>query len=184
MSRKTLAIALFASLALNLFLVGAVAGGLVVGHRVRGGEHSTGMRAPPPVWRAGEVLSEDQAQAYRRALRDQSVEVREAMRAARTARMDTWRSIGKEPFDPARKLHAKVKKAAMARGLMVYPMGGTIDGVRGDHVLLAPPFIVTADQIDGPDRTERGAGRRARSDEGPATDQRAARSATWRRISS
>jgi adenosylmethionine-8-amino-7-oxononanoate aminotransferase len=53
----------------------------------------------------------------------------------------------KEPFDPARKLHAKVKKAAMARGLMVYPMGGTIDGQRGDHVLLAPPFIVTEEQI-------------------------------------
>jgi len=53
----------------------------------------------------------------------------------------------REPFDPARKLHAKVKKAAMAHGLMVYPMGGTIDGQRGDHVLLAPPFIVTADQI-------------------------------------
>jgi len=35
----------------------------------------------------------------------------------------------------------------MARGLMVYPMGGTIDGQRGDHVLLAPPFIVTADQV-------------------------------------
>ena len=53
----------------------------------------------------------------------------------------------KTPFDPARKLHAKVKKAAMARGLMVYPMGGTIDGQRGDHVLLAPPFIITSDQI-------------------------------------
>ena len=54
----------------------------------------------------------------------------------------------KTPFDPALKLHAKVKKAAMARGLMVYPMGGTIDGQRGDHVLLAPPFIVNAAQID------------------------------------
>src|SRR5262249_4117481 len=53
----------------------------------------------------------------------------------------------KAPFDPAKKLHAKVKKAAMARGLMVYPMGGTIDGTLGDHVLLAPPFIVTSDQI-------------------------------------
>src|SRR5882672_43417 len=56
--------------------------------------------------------------------------------------------LTKAPFDPARKLHAKVKKAAMTRGLMVYPMGGTIDGQKGDHVLLAPPFIVTADQID------------------------------------
>lgn len=53
----------------------------------------------------------------------------------------------KAPFDPALKLHARVKKAAMARGLMVYPMGGTIDGASGDHVMLAPPFIVTPDQI-------------------------------------
>ncbi|HTR83581.1 MAG TPA: aspartate aminotransferase family protein [Reyranella sp.] len=56
--------------------------------------------------------------------------------------------MSKTPFDPALKLNAKVKKAAMARGLMVYPMGGTIDGQRGDHVLLAPPFIVNANQID------------------------------------
>lgn len=54
----------------------------------------------------------------------------------------------KAPFDPARKLHARIKAAAMARGLMVYPMGGTVDGVRGDHVLLAPPFIVTSADID------------------------------------
>jgi len=54
----------------------------------------------------------------------------------------------KAPFDPKIKLHARIKHAAMARGLMVYPMGGTIDGVRGDHVLLAPPFIVDAAAID------------------------------------
>ncbi|MFU8898032.1 MAG: aspartate aminotransferase family protein [Roseinatronobacter sp.] len=53
----------------------------------------------------------------------------------------------KAPFDPSRKLHARIKAEAMARGLMVYPMGGTIDGVRGDHVLLAPPFIVTAADV-------------------------------------
>ena len=55
---------------------------------------------------------------------------------------------GKEPFDPKLKLNARVKREAMARGLMVYPMGGTIDGERGDHVLIAPPFIVTNDDID------------------------------------
>ncbi len=55
---------------------------------------------------------------------------------------------GKEPFDPALRLHARIKKAAMARGLICYPMGGTIDGRRGDHLLLAPPFIVSQDQID------------------------------------
>ena len=48
----------------------------------------------------------------------------------------------KAPFDPARKLNALVKKEAMARGMMCYPMGGTIDGRQGDHVLLAPPFII------------------------------------------
>jgi adenosylmethionine-8-amino-7-oxononanoate aminotransferase len=52
------------------------------------------------------------------------------------------------PFDPALRLHARIKAAAMAEGLMVYPMGGTIDGQRGDHVLLAPPFIATDDDLD------------------------------------
>ena len=53
----------------------------------------------------------------------------------------------KAPFDPTLKLHARVKKEAMARGLCCYPMGGTIDGRQGDHVLIAPPFIVSTDQI-------------------------------------
>lgn len=54
----------------------------------------------------------------------------------------------REPFDPALKLNARIKQEAMQRGLMVYPMGGTVDGQRGDHVLLAPPFIVDAATID------------------------------------
>ncbi|MEZ5674991.1 hypothetical protein SAMN06265173_10235 [Thalassovita litoralis] len=54
----------------------------------------------------------------------------------------------KAPFDPSRKIHAKIKAEAFAAGLICYPMGGTIDGQRGDHVLLAPPFIITDDQID------------------------------------
>jgi adenosylmethionine-8-amino-7-oxononanoate aminotransferase len=49
----------------------------------------------------------------------------------------------KATFDPAKKLHAKVKARAFANGLLCYPMGGTIDGLHGDHVLLAPPFIVS-----------------------------------------
>jgi len=48
----------------------------------------------------------------------------------------------KAPFDPGRKLHAAIKKAAMVEGLMCYPMGGTVDGEAGDHILLAPPFII------------------------------------------
>jgi adenosylmethionine-8-amino-7-oxononanoate aminotransferase len=54
----------------------------------------------------------------------------------------------KTPFDPDSRLHAAVRREAMARGLMVYPMGGTIDGRLGDHVLLAPPFIVTDSELD------------------------------------
>ncbi|WP_105010024.1 aspartate aminotransferase family protein [Rhizobium leguminosarum] len=54
----------------------------------------------------------------------------------------------KEPFDPTRTIHFKIKKEAMQRGLMCYPMGGTIDGVHGDHVLLAPPYIIQPEQID------------------------------------
>lgn len=54
----------------------------------------------------------------------------------------------KAPFDPELALHATVKREAMARGLMCYPMGGTIDGRRGDHILIAPPFIIEAGHVD------------------------------------
>lgn len=54
----------------------------------------------------------------------------------------------KATFDPAFKLHAKVKAQAMAHGLLCYPMGGTIDGLHGDHVLLAPPFISSEAELD------------------------------------
>jgi len=53
----------------------------------------------------------------------------------------------KEPFDPALKLHEAIKKQAMERGLICYPGQGTADGTRGAHVLLAPPFIVTGEQV-------------------------------------
>jgi len=54
----------------------------------------------------------------------------------------------KAPFDPVAKLHARIKSQAMDNGLLVYPMGGTIDGRSGDHVLLAPPFIVTESDLE------------------------------------
>lgn len=54
----------------------------------------------------------------------------------------------KAPFDPSRRLHAKVKTAAMEEGLLCYPMGGTKDGRAGDHILLAPPFIISDVEID------------------------------------
>ena len=48
----------------------------------------------------------------------------------------------KSTFDPALKVHARIKREAFARGLICYPMGGTVDGKHGDHVLLAPPYII------------------------------------------
>jgi adenosylmethionine-8-amino-7-oxononanoate aminotransferase len=54
----------------------------------------------------------------------------------------------KKPFDPNLRLYAQVKQHAMTRGLMVYPMGGAFDGSAGDHVLLAPPFIVDEPLVD------------------------------------
>ena len=53
----------------------------------------------------------------------------------------------KEPLDPAARTHVQLKKQAMSHGLLMYPMGGTVDGVKGDHVLLAPPFICTPNDI-------------------------------------
>jgi adenosylmethionine-8-amino-7-oxononanoate aminotransferase len=52
------------------------------------------------------------------------------------------------PFDPALKLHQRIKTAAFADGLGCYPAGGTMDGRHGDHVLLAPPYIATPEEID------------------------------------
>jgi hypothetical protein len=53
----------------------------------------------------------------------------------------------KAPFDPGRKLHLAVKQEALERGLICYPMGGTVDGHLGDHVLLAPPFIIDGNHV-------------------------------------
>lgn len=54
----------------------------------------------------------------------------------------------KAPFDASLRLHARLKKAALGQGLICYPTGGTADGMHGDHVLLAPPFIIGTSQID------------------------------------
>jgi len=54
----------------------------------------------------------------------------------------------KQPLDPSRRTHSRVKSEAMQCGLLVYPMGGTVDGRQGDHILIAPPFISTAADID------------------------------------
>jgi adenosylmethionine-8-amino-7-oxononanoate aminotransferase len=54
----------------------------------------------------------------------------------------------KRPFDPSRAIHKSIKKEAFEAGLACYPMGGTVDGKSGDHILLAPPFILQDTHID------------------------------------
>ncbi len=54
----------------------------------------------------------------------------------------------KRPFDARRRIHSRLKLQAMENGLICYPMGGTVDGVSGDHVVVAPPYIVTDAQLD------------------------------------
>jgi adenosylmethionine-8-amino-7-oxononanoate aminotransferase len=55
--------------------------------------------------------------------------------------------VSKETLDPVLRTHAIIKQQAMENGLICYPSGGTANGKRGDHILLAPPFIITTDQI-------------------------------------
>jgi adenosylmethionine-8-amino-7-oxononanoate aminotransferase len=55
--------------------------------------------------------------------------------------------ITKEPFDPGFKLNVRIGNRAFDKGLITYPGGGSADGIKGDHILLAPPFVITEDQI-------------------------------------
>lgn len=54
----------------------------------------------------------------------------------------------KRPFDPDSRLHVRIKAEAMERGLICYPGHGTVDGHLGHHVLLAPPFILSEEQVN------------------------------------
>lgn len=56
--------------------------------------------------------------------------------------------VTKAPFPAAKKVHVRVKAEAMTRGLCCYPSGGAVDGISGDHVMLAPPFIVSDSELD------------------------------------
>jgi adenosylmethionine-8-amino-7-oxononanoate aminotransferase len=54
----------------------------------------------------------------------------------------------KQPFTPELNFAGRVAHAAVKRGLLVYPMQGCVDGISGDHLLIAPPAVITAEQID------------------------------------
>lgn len=54
----------------------------------------------------------------------------------------------KEPFNPKMKFNIMISNRAFEKGLITYPGGGGADGINGDHLLIAPPFIITEEQID------------------------------------
>ena len=56
--------------------------------------------------------------------------------------------VTKEPFPAERSLARNIADAAFTRGLIIYPSSGNVDGLRGDQVMIAPPFIVTDEQLD------------------------------------
>lgn len=55
---------------------------------------------------------------------------------------------GKKAFATEKKIYSRIKSRAMENGLMCYPAGGTVDGVQGDHILIAPPYIINDDHIE------------------------------------
>jgi len=54
----------------------------------------------------------------------------------------------KTPFDPALAMHQRAKAEAFGRGLLIYPSGGSVDGRSGDHILLAPPYNVSDEELE------------------------------------
>ena len=90
----------------------------------------------------------------------------------------------KEPFDPALQLFSKIRDRTFANGLICYPTGGNVDGVKGDQVILAPPYNASRAELDEivdkladePDRGDRGSAEAAldRYSLPPST--------TWRRL--
>jgi len=118
MTPRGLWVSLFASLALNLFLVGAILGGLVIGHQIH--SHMAPHMGPHPLWNAADSLPPAHRQAYQALLRDQGMSVALQMREARRNRRDAWGALMAEPLDAA----GIDKRLADARALELQARGG------------------------------------------------------------
>jgi len=97
MSRRTLLIVAFVSLALNLFLIGGIVGAGVTGLRPHLPRPEA--RSGPGMMAAARVLTDAQREAWRAMLREQAQASGPALREARAVRRDAWRRIGEEPMD-------------------------------------------------------------------------------------
>lgn len=119
MSPRALAIALFASVALNLFGIGAVVGGFVIAHRLH---EMAPQRAPVgqgPLWKAADALPPERRDAYHDLLRGQALTVGQQVRQARMARRQAWAGLMAEPFDAK----GTAKNLAAARALEIQARG-------------------------------------------------------------
>ena len=99
MSRKTLLITLFVSLALNLFAAGALVGGLVIAARRPPPVAAPAARPGPALWAAGATLPPPERRAYHEILRSEAPQMGEKLREARKARREAWDRMKQEPFD-------------------------------------------------------------------------------------
>jgi len=117
MSPRNLTIALFLSLAVNLFVIGTGVGVFVIGHRLHG--EGAQPRRPQPLWAAADSLPVEQRDAYRRLLQSQAMGVGQQIRDARRARRDAFEALGEDPFDA----NATRKRLADARTLEVQARG-------------------------------------------------------------
>ncbi len=119
MTPRALGVSLFASLALNLFLVGAILGGFVIAHRLHAGMMAQHM-APHPLWNAADSLPPAHRQAYQALLRDQGLTVAAQIHQARRARRDAWAGLMAQPVD----MDSANKQLADARTLEMQARGG------------------------------------------------------------
>lgn len=113
MQTRPLVIALFASVALNLFVVGAVVGGLVIGHRVQMTVTHQPPRGGQGLWEAGRSLPPESRQAYQQVLQDEAAAAHRTLKASRDARRAAWRKLATDPVD----IEAVRKDLATARSL-------------------------------------------------------------------
>ncbi|MDO8379546.1 periplasmic heavy metal sensor [Phenylobacterium sp.] len=119
MSPRALTLALIASVALNLFVIGAVVGGVVVGHRLREAAPAAA-RSRQPVWVAADTLPPEHRRAYREMLRGHAVEVGSQLHQARRARREAWAGLAADPLDGP----GVARRLSQARALEMTARGG------------------------------------------------------------
>jgi len=155
MSRKSLTIALFVSLVVNVFAIGALAGAFFLAHRIHerfpGLGQPGGPAAQRPLWAAADQLPPEHRNAYRRILKDQASVVAPQVREARRARRAAWQELHDEPFDGA----ATVRDLAAARALEMRARGSVEERIVGFAATLPPQE--RAELAEGLTRMGRGA---------------------------